>query len=131
MSQSPPLMIPVSLGELADKLSILSIKRVRITDAAALKNVEREHAVLLDLWKRAAPDSHELSALQGALQAVNQALWQIEDDIRGHEHRGDFGPEFVKLARAVYLSNDERAAIKRKINQQFNSDIVEEKFYGR
>ena len=77
-----------------------------------------------------APDDHQLSALQANLQAVSQVLWHIEDDIREHERRGDCGPEFVKLARAVYFNNDERSAIKRKINQQFNSDIVEEKFYG-
>lgn len=123
-------MIPVSLGELADKLSILMIKRLRITDADRLKNIEHEYRLLNELWQSAAPRDRELSQLCDALRAVNETLWRIEDDIRGHERSGDFGADFVKLARAVYVNNDARSAIKRKINQRFNSDIVEEKSYG-
>jgi uncharacterized protein DUF6165 len=132
MSASRPLnlMVPVSLGELADKLTILGIKRVRIKDPEGLKNVEREYGLLLALWNSAAPGDTELCALRDALQAINQTLWKIEDDIRDHERRGDFGPEFVELARAVYRTNDSRSAIKRKINQLFNSEIVEEKSYS-
>jgi hypothetical protein len=126
----PSLMVPVSLGELADKLTILEIKRVRIQHPQSLKNVEHEYGLLLALWNSAAPADRELSELREALKAVNEALWQIEDDIRGHERRADFGPEFVNLARAVYRTNDSRSALKRKINQLFNSEIVEEKSYG-
>jgi hypothetical protein len=123
-------MVPVSLGELADKITILRIKLARIKDAGRLKNIEREYGLLLDIWASAAPDERELHDLQDALQAVNEALWQVEDDIRAHEHRGDFGPEFVRLARAVYVNNDRRSAIKRTINQRFGSEIIEEKSYG-
>lgn len=130
MSGPLSVMIPVSLGELADKLTILGIKRARLKDPERLQNVEREYRLLMDRWSAGAPDDPELSELRDALRAVNESLWQIEEDIRDHERRGDFGPEFVKLARAVYRNNDSRSAIKRKINQRFNSEIVEEKSYG-
>jgi hypothetical protein len=81
------------------------------------------------LWASAVPDDQDLSDLRAALQAINETLWQVEDDLRDHERRGDFGPGFVDLARAVYRNNDRRAAIKREINQRFNSDLVEEKSY--
>lgn len=127
--QFQTVMVPLSLGELTDKITILKIKCARITDADRLRNVEHEYRLLLDLWASAAPDDPALSELRSALQAVNETLWQVEDDIRDHERRGDFGPAFVELARAVYRNNDRRAAIKRQISQRFNSEIVEEKSY--
>jgi hypothetical protein len=130
-SRQLTLMVPVSLGELTDKITILKIKRARIKNAESLKNVEHEYGLLLQLWASVAPDDRELCDLRDALQAVNETLWQIEDDIRGHEKRGDFGAGFIELARAVYGNNDRRSAIKRQINQRFNSAIIEEKSYDK
>jgi hypothetical protein len=127
--QFQTLTVPISLGELTDKITILEIKCARITDPDRLHNVEHEYRLLSDLWGSSVPDDQELSDLRAALQAINQTLWQVEDDLRDHERRGDFGPGFVDLARAVYRNNDRRAAIKREINQRFNSDLVEEKSY--
>ena len=124
------LMVPVSLGELTDKITVLKIKCARIKDDERLKNVEHEYRLLLDLWASVAPDDRELSDLRDALQAINEILWQVVDDIRDHERRGDFGREFIELARAVYRNNDRRSAIKRKISQRFNSSIIEEKSYN-
>ena len=109
------LLIPVSWGELVDKLTILELKLARIADPAALVNVRHEHDLLRAI---AAPalDDPALAAPVAALRAVNAMLWEIEDAIRRHEARGDFGEGFVALARAVYRRNDERAAIKRAIN---------------
>ena len=123
------VMAPVAFGELIDKITILEIKRARIADPERLRNVEHEYRLLSELWAAAAPDSPELTALRNDLQAVNEALWQIEDDIRDHERRADFGPGFIALARSVYHQNDRRAALKRAINLWFKSAIVEEKSY--
>jgi hypothetical protein len=130
--QSPSsrtIAVPVAFGELIDKITILEIKRVRIQDPDRLSHIEYEYRLLLDKWAAAAPDDPKLSELRDALQAVNETIWRIEDDIRDHERRGDFGPGFIALARAVYRNNDRRAAIKREFNQWLNSAIVEEKSY--
>ncbi|HEX4738479.1 MAG TPA: DUF6165 family protein [Allosphingosinicella sp.] len=126
-SPSSPL-VPVSWGELLDKLTILEIKRARIADAAKRANVEREYRLLRDI---AAPaiEAEATGPLLAQLKAVNEALWEIEDAIRTKEAEGDFGPGFVCLARSVYRQNDERAALKRRLNLQLNSDLVEEKSY--
>jgi uncharacterized protein DUF6165 len=121
---------PVSWGELIDKITILEIKRDRLTAPAALANVRRELAALQQLEVRLAGDE-TLAALRAKLAETNAALWEIEDDIRAHEARSDFGARFVELARAVYRKNDERAALKREINIRLASDIIEEKSYGR
>lgn len=125
------LQIPVAPGELLDKLTILEIKLERIADEAKLANVRREHELLGNVWKESGLDSEEVSGLKDELLAVNQALWQIEDDIRECERRGDFSEQFVELARSVYRRNDERAAIKKRINLALGSDIIEEKSYSR
>lgn len=120
--------IPVSWGELFDKIAILRIKRERLTAASQLANVVRE-LDLLETQAAAAIDADGVAALLAELRAVNEALWEIEDALRGHERRKDFGDAFVALARAVYHRNDERAAIKRRVNALLASPLVEEKSY--
>lgn len=122
------LSAPISPGELIDKLTILSLKSERIADPAKRANIARETKVLSAVAQ--ALDHPELPGLQAELWAVNAALWDIEDALRTHEQRGDFGAGFVALARQVYQRNDERAAIKRRINGVFGSDLIEEKSYG-
>lgn len=124
------LLIPVSPGELLDKLSILEIKLERIDDTAKRGNVEREHALLSQVWRQAGVDDDAVDEFRQALRRVNEALWDIENAIRVHESRREFGEEFVDLARSVYLRNDERAAIKKRINEALGSDIHEEKSYS-
>ena len=123
------LSVPVSPGELIDKLTILEIKLARIADPAKLANIRREHAALDAVARASLPPSAELAELRAALGEVNAALWQIEDEIRACEARGEFGAAFVALARAVYRTNDRRAALKKRINLLLGSDLVEEKSY--
>ena len=122
-------LAPVSWGELLDKITILEIKKERIGDPAALRNVAREHNRLCDI---AAPveGQPDIAPLMARLREVNRLLWDIEDQIRMKEASADFGPEFVQLARSVYKTNDIRAAVKRQINLVLNSAIVEEKSYA-
>ena len=124
------LLIPASVGELIDKITILRIKSERIADEAKLKNVRTELGILNETLAKDVPASDELTRLDGALQSVNEELWVIEDDIRDCERAGDFGPEFIRLARAVYVTNDKRAALKKEINLLLGSHIVEEKSYA-
>lgn len=126
---APEILAPVSAGELLDKIAILRIKAARIADAAKLANVRRELGALEAVAAAAVPPRPGLPALEAELRAVNEALWDVEDDIREHDARGDFGPAFVRLARAVYATNDRRAAIKRAINDLTGSALVEEKSY--
>jgi hypothetical protein len=122
------ILIPVSPGELVDKITILRVKAERI-DPAKLPNVRRELEALEAVAREQLPDSPELAALSAELQAVNAALWDVEDGKRDGERRQDFGAGFVELARRVYRENDRRAAIKRRINDLLGSEIVEEKSY--
>jgi len=124
------LSVPVSPGELLDKISILEIKAERIDDGAKHANVERELDLLTGLWHAAGLESNEITELRARLRAINERLWDIEDAIRDCERRGDFGERFVDLARSVYRTNDRRAALKRRINQRLDSTIVEEKSYA-
>lgn len=124
------VIVAVSWGELLDKISILEIKRDRLSDPAQLANVEHEHATLCVARDKALPDGAEIADSFAALRTVNETLWQIEDDIRDCERTKDFGDRFVELARSVYINNDERAAIKRRINEALGSDLVEEKSYA-
>ena len=131
-SEAMSLFIPSSVGELIDKITILEIKQERISDAAKLHNIQRELEALMAVVNQqnlGYPEG-DLSDLGQQLFAVNQQLWTIEDDIRECERQGDFGPSFIALARAVYRRNDERAAIKRRINDQCGSELVEEKSYA-
>ncbi len=123
-------MIPVATGELADKITILEIKSGRITDEAKLANVRRELDALREVWSSLGfADDASVAALCRQLKAVNEALWEIEDDIRVLEARRQFDSKFIALARAVYHTNDKRAALKRKINTQTGSALAEEKNY--
>ena len=126
------LLIPASVGELIDKITILEIKRERITDSAKQQNISRELQALMTVVDQQGLGypSGALAALGQQLSAVNQQLWTIEDDIRECERQADFGARFVELARAVYHRNDERAAVKRRINEQCGSELVEEKSYA-
>src|SRR5207253_4082588 len=99
-------------------------------DPAKLVNVRHEHAMIVQTFRENVADSPALAKLITELKATNSALWAIEDDIREHERKGDFGESFVKLARSIYRINDERAAIKRRINVLLGSAIVEEKSYS-
>jgi len=125
-----PISVPVSPGELLDKLSILEIKIERIADAQKRANVEREHDLLTGLWHSEAGETPEVTRLRSELKAINERLWAIEDEIRDCERHQDFGERFVALARSVYKTNDHRAAIKRRINEQLGSTILEEKSYA-
>ena len=116
-------------GELVDKMSILEIKSERIDDAAKLKNVRHELDLCRDIFASQVPATDEMTALVRDLKAVNEALWEIEDEIRACEARQDFGTRFVELARSVYQTNDRRASIKRQINTLCGSSIIEEKSY--
>ena len=123
------LMIEVGAGELIDKITILKIKAVRMTDPAKLKNVKYELDVLSRARAENLNQSDELDRLEEALRMINEVLWVIEDDIRACEAARDFGPKFIELARSVYIQNDKRAAIKKSINELCGSSIVEEKSY--
>lgn len=125
-----PLLAPISVGELYDKIAILEIKAKLLSDPAQRANVRRELAALEALRDREVPPSPELEGLYGELKAVNRRLWDIEDDIRVHERDGRFDARFIELARSVYRENDRRAALKRRINALTGSEIVEEKSYG-
>ena len=122
-------LIPVSAGELLDKITILEIKSERIDDAAKLGNVRRELDLLNEVRRREGLDRAEVDEVTAALRAVNERLWEIEDDIREKEAQRAFDAGFVELARAVYVTNDERAALKRRINDLTGSELVEEKSY--
>jgi hypothetical protein len=123
------ILVPVSPGELLDKITILRIKAARIMDAAKLGNVKTELALLESIWRESGGADRVLAQEEHALQRVNEQLWDIEDRIRDKEARQTFDREFIELARAVYVSNDERAAIKKRINTELGSRIVEEKSY--
>ncbi|HMM45095.1 MAG TPA: DUF6165 family protein [Candidatus Macondimonas sp.] len=126
------IQIPVSYGELIDKITILEIKQARITDPGKRRNVSHELTLLQAAWEAsaAAQGVVAIDDLRVALKAVNEALWDIEDDIRDKERAQAFDAGFIKLARAVYHQNDRRAALKREINLRLGSALVEEKSYA-
>lgn len=126
---SDDILVPVSPGELIDKLTILRIKSARMTEPAKLANVRRELQALETTWQAHPFSRQDIGAEEQALQQVNEKLWDIEDDIRDKERARSFDADFVRLARAVYVENDERAAIKKRINQKLGSALVEEKSY--
>ena len=122
------ISVPITPGELLDKITILRIKSQRMSDPAKLANVRLELDALQETWTNSAYAGVDIADVD-ALMAVNERLWVIEDDIRDKERIQSFDDEFIRLARAVYVQNDERAAIKRRINLMLGSTIVEEKSY--
>jgi len=123
------IRVPISPGELIDKITILEIKAERIGDAKKVANVKHELSLLLVTWKESPYSATDIQAEWTALRDINAKLWVIEDDIRDKERDQQFDARFIELARAVYFINDERAAVKRKINERLGSTIVEEKSY--
>lgn len=123
------ILIPISPGELLDKITILQIKAERISDPAKVANVKIELEMLTQIWNDSVEVDAEITVLTAELKRINEALWEIEDDIRDEERNKRFGERFIELARAVYVTNDERANAKKKVNLHLNSAIVEEKSY--
>jgi hypothetical protein len=124
------IKVPISPGEMLDKMTILRIKSKRMTDPNKLANVRVELEALEETWGSSAYAKIDIEAEISALHAVNERLWVIEDDIRDKERAQAFDAEFIRLARAVYFENDERAAVKRRINVKLGSSIIEEKSYA-
>jgi hypothetical protein len=124
------IKVPISPGELLDKITILRIKSTRMSDPQKVANVRMELQALEETWRASAFARAGIEADVNALLEVNERLWVIEDGIRDKERAQAFDAEFIRLARAVYFENDERAAIKRRINLKLGSSIVEEKSYA-
>ena len=123
------ILVPVSFGELLDKIAILQIKSERMSDEAKLANVRNELSALDATWGQHPASKLDITRLRADLKAVNERLWVIEDDIRLQEKAQAFDAEFVRLARAVYFENDIRARVKKDINLALGSAYVEEKSY--
>ena len=122
--------VPVSWGELVDKITILEIKAELLSSQTSRENVKRELVRLAAIWEPAGREHRDVAPLKDALKRVNETMWQIEDDIREKEAQKCFDDEFIMLARAIYRTNDERSRIKRQINTVMKSEIVEEKQYS-
>jgi hypothetical protein len=127
---STDILVPISPGELIDKMTILQIKSARMTDAAKVANVRAELTALEKTWRESAFATTNIDEEWAALKRINEKLWVVEDDLREKERQKKFDQEFVELARAVYFTNDERAAVKRQINLKLGSKLVEEKSYA-
>ncbi|HED33620.1 MAG TPA: hypothetical protein ENJ08_05275 [Gammaproteobacteria bacterium] len=123
------ILIPISPGELLDKITILEIKTERIQSAEKKANVANELSMLNKVWSDAVAEDEKITSLREQLKSINESLWDIEDDIRDEERARRFSERFIELARSVYVTNDQRANIKKLINQYLKSDIVEEKSY--
>ena len=123
------ILTEISLGEFLDKLTILRIKAERIKDPAKLHNINSELGRLEQQWRQAPQNGADVNDELEQLRSVNEVLWEIEDDIREKEARGEFDAQFIELARSVYLNNDRRARLKNIINRKLGSALVEEKSY--
>jgi len=123
------ILIPISPGELLDKITILEIKSARITSAEKKANVNNELGMLNKIWGDAVTQDTEIISMRAELKSINENLWDIEDDIRDEERGKRFSEKFIELARSVYVTNDLRADVKKRINLHLKSDIVEEKSY--
>jgi hypothetical protein len=121
------LLVPVSIGELLDKITILQIKKERISDLAKLKNVEKELGALVGVTAQQGISLE--GELMRKLKAVNEQLWEIEDEIREKERAKEFDARFIELARAVYVTNDQRAHLKNDLSKLHGSELFEEKSY--
>jgi len=122
-------MVPISLGELLDKIVILEIKEERIADEAKVANVKNELRMLRELRPPVVCSNPEIASWLQQLREANVDLWELEDRIRDKERAGDFGTEFIEIARQIYRTNDKRAHAKKMINVVCGSTIVEEKSY--
>jgi transcriptional regulator of nitric oxide reductase len=123
------IKVPVSPGEVLDKITILEIKSERISDPEKVANVRVELALLQETWKEFIRDDEVIRGLHAQLKEVNEALWEIEDDIRDKERAKEFDQRFIELARAVYVTNDRRSRVKKELNLHLGSEIIEEKSY--
>ena len=123
------ILVPVSPGEMLDKITILEIKSERIYDPQKVANVRHELDLLIKVWDMAVVNDATVAALKARMKSINEDLWEIEDDIRDQEKAKNFGERFIELARAVYVTNDQRAEAKKELNLYLGSDIVEEKSY--
>ena len=128
---STDILVPISPGELVDKITILQIKSARMTDATKLANVRAELGALEKTWGESAHAAVDIQEEWTALKRINEKLWVVEDDLREKERQKQFDQEFIELARAVYFTNDERAAVKRQINVKLGSKLIEEKSYAK
>ena len=129
MNRLEPIRIPISPGELLDKITILELKKIHIIDAAKLSNIELELDLLNKVKSQHIEDCQLMDGLTNELRSINGELWKIEDELRICEKKQDFGPKFIALARSVYQYNDQRAGVKRRINLHLNSSVTEEKQY--
>jgi hypothetical protein len=127
-SFSTPL-IPISWGELIDKITILEIKQINIKSLTALNNINKELVYLNDIVENNTGVSELIKDFKKQLLDVNKRLWKVEDDIRDKELKQEFDSGFIELARRVYRLNDERAKLKKSINKALESELVEEKSY--
>jgi len=123
------ILVPVSPGEVLDKITILEIKSERMSAPVKLKNVRRELELLNRTWLKSITADDTVRRIHAELKQINEALWEIEDDIRDKERAREFDEKFIALARSVYVTNDQRAAAKKALNEHLGSDIVEEKSY--
>ena len=123
------ILAEISAGELIDKITILEIKKIKISDNIKLKDIEKELSSLSETSKKIIPDKSKIEKLIDNLKSINLKLWDIEDGKRLAEKNNDFGEKFIQLARAVYKTNDERAKIKLEINNILRSNIKEVKSY--
>lgn len=123
------ILVPVSPGEVLDKITILEIKSERMNDPAKLANVRAELTLLQDTWSKAVREDDVVRGLHAQLKEINESLWVIEDDIRDKERVREFDQRFIELARSVYFTNDRRSAVKKQLNLHLGSRIIEEKSY--
>lgn len=123
------ILVPVSPGEVLDKITILEIKSERMSDPAKVANVRTELALLQETWVKAVQEDDVVRRLHDALKEINEALWEIEDDIRDKERVREFDERFIELARSVYFTNDRRSQVKKELNLHLGSQIIEEKSY--
>ena len=123
------ILVPVSPGEVLDKITILEIKSERMSDPEKVANVRVELELLQQTWSRAISDDDVIRRLHAELKEINEALWEIEDDIRDKERAREFDERFIELARSVYFTNDRRSRVKKELNLHLGSQIIEEKSY--
>jgi len=121
--------VPVSPGEVLDKITILEIKSERMSEPEKLANVRLELGLLREKWSAAVEQDETVQRIHAQLKRINESLWEIEDDIRDKERLREFDARFIELARSVYFTNDKRAATKKELNLYLGSAIVEEKSY--